>query len=699
METNVSLESLFKEKLFRIPDYQRGYAWTEPQLENFWEDLVNLAEGRSHYTGLLTLKKIDSLRIKRDSNEFWLVEEHGYKLYHVVDGQQRLTTFVIFLQSLIEFLRGLPHNVGKTDDLINISESLTLTDITNKYLFMVKPSGGKFRTYKFGYEADNPSYEYLRHKIFGEPGGGTIEETFYTLNLREAKEFFIQQLEGLYKMEEENGIRRLYKKLTQRFIVNEYKIDSEFDVFVAFETMNNRGKKLSDLELLKNRLIYLTTLYSDEELDDSGRNTLRIKINDAWKEVYHQLGRNEEHPLNDDDFLKAHWIMYFMYSRERGNDYIKFLLNEQFTQQRIHKQYAITGSMKNVSEQRADFDILDAEEEDAAEEQASAKPTDRNTNILPSEEIDAYVDSLKDCAVHWFNAWYPEKADGMDTGEKMALGRLNRIGMGYFRPLVMAVLKTEPDLKKRIEIFTRMERFIFICFRLSQAKSNYKSSVFYIAAREFAQGQLSADDLLGKISEREAFAFNEDSSFNTEYFKPYISKKFKEGRKDGFYGWSAVRYFLYEYELKKMAERGSILKVSWEDLKTGDGDKISIEHIFPQTPDAHWKRVFNDIPERGYHLFQGSLGNLLILSQSINSALQNDHFDKKKTPKYDRNNKKIRNGYSDGSHSEIEVASRYTEWNPESIKKRGLELMAFMERRWNIKFASEAEKLALLHLE
>ena len=88
------------------------------------------------------------------------------------------------------------------------------------------------------------------------------------------------------------GSTQVYDKLTKRFLFNEYIIKDEFDVFVAFETMNNRGKKLSDLELLKNRLIYLTTLYSDEELDAAERRNLRETINDAWKEVYYQLGRN-----------------------------------------------------------------------------------------------------------------------------------------------------------------------------------------------------------------------------------------------------------------------------------------------------------------------------------------------------------------------------------------------------------------------
>jgi uncharacterized protein with ParB-like and HNH nuclease domain len=60
MEEPKSLDSLFKENLFRIPDYQRGYAWQRGQLKDFWEDLINLSDGRSHYTGVLTLKQLPS---------------------------------------------------------------------------------------------------------------------------------------------------------------------------------------------------------------------------------------------------------------------------------------------------------------------------------------------------------------------------------------------------------------------------------------------------------------------------------------------------------------------------------------------------------------------------------------------------------------------------------------------------------------
>ena len=60
-----SLSQIFQNKLFRIPDYQRGYAWQDPQLRDFWEDLINLQADRYHYTGLLSLKLLSKQEEKK----------------------------------------------------------------------------------------------------------------------------------------------------------------------------------------------------------------------------------------------------------------------------------------------------------------------------------------------------------------------------------------------------------------------------------------------------------------------------------------------------------------------------------------------------------------------------------------------------------------------------------------------------------
>lgn len=95
---------------------------------------------------------------------------------------------------------------------------------------------------------------------------------------------------------------------------------------------------------------------------------------------------------------------------------------------------------------------------------------------------------------------------------------------------------------------------------------------------------------------------------------------------------------------------------------------------------------------------KGSLGNLMLLSQSINSSLQNDSFPDKKEVKYARDNSIARRGYSNGSYSEQEVA-KYQDWTADTIKERGLKMLSFMVKRWGMKMETRAEKLNVLFLE
>ena len=158
-----------------------------------------------------------------------------------------------------------------------------------------------------------------------------------------------------------------------------------------------------------------------------------------------------------------------------------------------------------------------------------------------------------------------------------------------------------------------------------------------------------------------SFTFTRRGHFWSEGFYLWLQKKFENGQ--GYCGWSGLRYFLFEYELELLS-RSRQKKVDWEDLLKTRKDRISIEHIYPQSEPAAWKPAFESIRKEERAVYRNSLGNLLLLSSAINSSLKDDAFADKKRPKYTRDGRKLRNGYADGSHSEIEV-SRCEDWGPE----------------------------------
>lgn len=238
MKALESLKSIFKDRVFRIPDYQRGYAWTTRQLTDFWEDVTNLPGDRIHYTGLLSLKKADKEEWSGWTEERWLIEDRDYVPCYIVDGQQRLTTFIIMINEIINLTRSLPDNKNKDDEDIYIG-TLNLRQVQEEYLVIKKPPQFIIHTYKFGYETDNPSFRFLRYKILGESYSGSIQETFYTLNLENAKSFFAENIASYYLDNGWEAIEGLFKKTTQNLKFNIHEIDDDFDVFVAFETMNH----------------------------------------------------------------------------------------------------------------------------------------------------------------------------------------------------------------------------------------------------------------------------------------------------------------------------------------------------------------------------------------------------------------------------------------------------------------------------
>ena len=599
----LTLQNVFSNRIFRIPDFQRGYAWNEEQWNDLWEDINGIQGDKKHYTGMLSVECIDANDPKWEK-DLWLINQ-GKKLFYVIDGQQRLTTLIILLNELLK---------GEGDLMYETKKHW-------RNYFLYKSYNGN-TSFLFGYEKDNPSDEFFKTKILEQAScsAANNNQSVYTLNLKKCKEYFAEKIKDYDQEQKED----LFRKITTQLTFNYYEIDDTTEVFVTFETMNNRGKPLSVLELLKNRLVYLSVLLME---DENAYNRLRDDINEVWKTLYEYLGKNQDKPLDEDDFLQNHWITYFPYSRDTAKVFKTYLLSKEFTKKRVF------------------------------------------SGELSSEQVREYIDSLQKSIKTWY---YMANIDNSPYSEeiKSCLERLQRAGWGAFKPLTMAILtkleeeskEEDKDMDKIAAFLKAAERFNFLIFRLCEFRSNTKNTEFYGLARAFYRENRPIEEIIERITQLTDETFDADTArFNISQ----IAKSW-----NGFYGWRSLRYFLYEYEQYLQQKAKGVSKVSWQNVVPE-----TIEHIYPQTAtDVYWTSRFDDESSAFY---LNSLGNLLLLSRAKNSELGNADFETKKK-------RSDSSGYFNGSYSEIEVA-QYPEWTKETIIDRGKKMLAFMQQRWYFK--------------
>lgn len=647
MQTELlSLSKAFTENLFRIPDYQRGYAWGNRQLNEFWADIDQLDDGKNHYTGVLTLESVPKRIFEKWDEDLWIIQSKNFRPYFVVDGQQRLTTAVILIMSILERV--------DADSALNYD---TVDDVKKRFIFLSR-DGGLSRSYIFGYEKDNPSYEFLKVNVFGEQSENysLVEPTIYTKNLESAKSFFSGKLEGL----DLSALERLYAKVTQNLLFNVFTISEDIDVHVTFETMNNRGKALSQLELLKNRLIYLSTKLPDSEADDHDRAALRRLVNESWKTAYHYLGKTRSRILQDDFFLgvQAHCYFSGILSEEeldrrivrggryRGIEQGSYLLDKVFNVRRIQQ---------------------DAEDR------------------LTADALRKYALDVKSSVEVFFKIFNPADA-GVSGEEKIWLERIRRISFEEAAALLMATYRARHSTSARVRLLTALERHLF--FR------NFSSYFFY--QREFKLVRLASELASKKKTLTEVASalelINEDFSSSAEF----IAGIKNLGRVRDYYRWSPTRYVLFEYEMMLQAQtRTNRSKLSWAEYSGEDWEKdyVTLEHVYPQQAShSEWKERFNSYSVAERNRLKNTIGNLTPLSKGRNSALGNKPFSVK------RGDAHSKSGYCFGCYSEIEIAQT-ADWNPESILERGIRLLEFIEGRWGVELGDTKSKRDLLGLD
>ena len=607
-ETNdLRLAQVFATKAFRIPDCQRGYAWGVRQWNDLWEDIWDINEDTStgdyqpHFTGTISLKEISRHNIPEEERWF---KDKGNSFYAVVDGQQRLTTLEIMI---FELIKSYPDEEEKLE-------------LQNTFLFKSR-NATNTRLYLFSYGNKDKNRAFLLNKIFEDNTVILPAEyvNVYTNNLKKAKEWFCEKINMLSDEQKIDLLRRI-----QTALVFDIKyISNSVSEQAVFETMNNRGKPLSILEKLKNRLLFLTAKLSCQFED---KIILSGYINEAWRKVYDYLGKNPEGMLDEDDFLSAHLTLI------RKPKETSFSI--QAAEEKVFQMFC----------NRTQNYTLDY----GAEDSAGREP------VVDYKKIKDYVLDIAEFVPYWYEVY-----NSLDE-------RIRKIRIlndsKEMRILLATLLMLKNDSRELAD--KSIDLLLKIAFRNSLPSMNVVDERTYAQrARELHNKELNLDELNDKL---EGF-INTDCNAEGMIGQFNWLFEYERGAK-GFHRWNGLKFFLMEYE--QHLQGNDLPHVSWDNYYD-----ISIEHILPQAYQTNWSKVMDEYLKgkdlsddenwRAQKIIINTLGNLTIIKDAKNSELQNNSWEDK------------RDRYKNGTFCEIKIAQE-SEWNGNTILNRGIEMLQFL---------------------
>ncbi len=234
---------------FCVPIYQRHYEWDrKEQWEPLWDDIQDKADEvldestrhYAHYMGALILSegkaKLGQVPMKQ-----------------VIDGQQRLTTFQIFLNAL--------NRVAKENGQGKLSASLESHILNDKPQLMEEPEIEKYKLWPSRYDRNlyadivDLTFSSLRSKYpaFYYRNGSLIAGQ--APRVLAALYFFYEKVLEFAQVEPEqisSRLNALNEAVLTHFSIVLISLDDQDDAQTIFSTLNARGKPLSAMDLIRN---------------------------------------------------------------------------------------------------------------------------------------------------------------------------------------------------------------------------------------------------------------------------------------------------------------------------------------------------------------------------------------------------------------------------------------------------------------
>ena len=217
--------SLLKQNLLYVPPNQREYAWTEREVEQLFTDVAGaIDEDANYFLGTIVT-----------------IVRSGSSL-EVVDGQQRLATTSILLAAIRRYLKEVDEDVAqsiRTDFLMGFDRT------KRRHVPKIRLSSSDQENFQsilnYDGEGDLPTASLPSHRLL---------EAAYEMAIA-----YVDKIVAPYRSQDHvDHLNKWVAFLEYRALVVLLKVHDDADAYRMFETLNDRGLRTSQADLIKNYL-------------------------------------------------------------------------------------------------------------------------------------------------------------------------------------------------------------------------------------------------------------------------------------------------------------------------------------------------------------------------------------------------------------------------------------------------------------
>jgi len=680
-----SLGAILSSGTYRIPSYQRGYAWTTREVNEFMDDLEYVTDTDtvdSHYVNSIIVTQ-------GEGNEL-------LNMLHVIDGQQRLLTSSLLASEILRQTFSIETNGDQDAEHVrNQIEELIYNDVYKTSLTNIQhrvlPASEHQDIYKRLVPTDVEAHRDIE-KIREQAQSPSEQK------LVDATKVIGGRLNAMLEGQTEPHRKLLYLSrvattLHKHFVATLHEVKNPAEAGRIFEAINDRGRSLNRADRIKSYLVYRASL------SDVG---VRVQdLHETFTIVYEVLNTYATDPSRVDDLIDRlighHWTMF---AGERS----------------IERAEDLVGRHEKVNEDIDQIKYANYHVPKEAEDKRVGKWMEAyQTSLLASARayvqfrgtrIDPLFRKLRECL-----------SGEVDESEvRHSLYAIERFGPSTTHSLLAALHIRFADASSFGRLARSLEKLVLRMFGVGGARRDTKrhhfeslARVLFWSSREdlaavFPEGTTIPE---GVAKDRDRYEINgeaEDAeqvirllnkwsyqySHRTSNGKTIdeFRRRLEEDHLDGLgvAGWGGVtnnelkNYLLYRYECEIRRGGASVP----EYLQAGIYD-YTIEHVWPRTcPNSTYPE---GLTEDQYAQYVERIGNLAFLSLSENASAGNRPYEEKWTRTYQNaadGTKMVREEFPDPTGERENDASRnkFETWGSDVIKWRGQKIASVLARYW-----------------